>query len=59
MSTPTNVEQQILEMINRARLNPSGEFNNLILNTNPVTGVTAGVTTALKFFNVDLNLFRQ
>lgn len=59
MSTPSNAEQQLLQLVNRARMNPGGEFNNLVLNTNPVTGATSDITDALNFFNVNLTLLKQ
>jgi|GEM_PF-2151231 len=59
MSLPTHEEQEFLELINRMRSNPSGEFGRLILDANQRIGVTDSVTSAIRFFNVDLNLFRQ
>jgi hypothetical protein len=59
MSLPTNEEQELLEIINRLRLDPAGEFDRLILNAAQRIGVTTGVTGAINFFNVDLTLFRQ
>ena len=59
MSLPTNEEQELLEIINRLRLDPAGEFDRLILDAANRIGVTNGVTGAINFFNVDLTLFRQ
>lgn len=59
MSTPTAMEQELLEMINRARANPQGEFNALITNASSKTGVTQEVTDALNYFGVDLDSFRK
>lgn len=59
MSLPTNDEQEILEWINRLRADPSGEFDRLIPAPASRTGVTGDVTNALRFFNVDVNLFRN
>ncbi len=59
MALPTNEEQELLEIINRMRLDPAGEFDRLILNAAQRIGVTSGVTGAINFFNVDLTLFRQ
>lgn len=56
MTTPTNQEQEMLELINRARYDPSGEFDELILNAANGTGATAGITGALAFFDVDLDI---
>lgn len=59
MALPTNEEQELLEIINRLRLDPAGEFDRLILDAANRIGVTNGVTGAINFFNVDLTLFRQ
>jgi len=59
MSLPTNQEQEMLERINRLRADPGGEFARLIVNAATRTGVTADITGALQFFNVDLTLFAQ
>lgn len=49
----------MLELINRARANPAGEFDALIANAATQTGVTADITAALRYFDVDLALFRS
>ena len=49
----------MLELINRARANPAGEFDALIADAATQTGVTADITAALRYFNVDLALFRS
>ncbi len=59
MSLPTNDEQALLELINRLRSDPGGEFNRLILDAGQRIGATDSITNAIRFFNVDLNLFRQ
>ncbi len=59
MSLPTNEEQELLEIINRLRMDPAGEFDRLILDAVNRIGITTGVTGAINFFNVDLALFRQ
>jgi hypothetical protein len=56
MTTPTNEEQEMLELINRARYDPSGEFDELILNADSQTGISAGITGALRYFDVDMDL---
>ncbi|MBE9640235.1 DUF4214 domain-containing protein [Salipiger mangrovisoli] len=56
--TPTVFEQQMLEYINRARLDPSGEFDALIANADTGTGVQSNITSALSYFGVNLDLFR-
>ncbi|WP_235915926.1 CAP domain-containing protein [Thalassovita mangrovi] len=57
MTTPTAVEQEILELINRARLDPVGEFDRLISDAASGTGVTDEITNALDYFGVDLDMF--
>ena len=59
MPAPTPFEQEMLELINRARANPAGEFDALIANAATQTGVTADITAALRYFDVDLALFRS
>ncbi|MEM1388869.1 MAG: CAP domain-containing protein, partial [Pseudomonadota bacterium] len=59
MSTPTAFEQEMLELINRARANPQGEFDALISDAAVGTAITSNITQALAFFNVDLDLFKQ
>lgn len=57
---PTTAEQQLaLELINRARADPSGEFEALVLNAAAQQGVQGNITMALQYFNVDLDLFQQ
>ncbi len=58
MHEPTAFEQEMLELINRARLNPEGEFDALIVDASTQTGVTSDITNALRYFNVDLDMFR-
>ena len=57
--TPTAFEQQMLEYINRARLDPTGEFDALITDAASGTGAQANITQALDYFGVDLDLFKQ
>ena len=59
MSLPTNAEQEMLELINRSRANPAGEFGHLIQSLSPPAGVTPEITSAITFFSVDLALLRQ
>src|SRR5438094_2066830 len=47
---PSAREQYLLELINRARVNPAAELPLLIHSSDP------DVNTALSFFHVDLNL---
>lgn len=53
MAKPSALEQYTLELINRARADPFGEYDRL------VTNAPANVTSAINFFNVDLNVLRQ
>ncbi len=54
----TNAEQQLaLELMNRARANPLAEFDALILDAATQQGVQGSVTSALRYFDVDLDLF--
>lgn len=59
MATPTNSEQEMLELINRARMDPAGEFGRLILSTSPRVGANSDITGAINFFNVNVEVFRQ
>jgi serralysin len=59
VAQPTNQEQELLELINRARLNPSAEAAKLVTNFTTATGANADITSAIRFFNVDVNLFAQ
>ncbi|MFN4172340.1 MAG: CAP domain-containing protein [Pseudorhodobacter sp.] len=59
MLTPTAFEQELLELMNRARANPAGEFDELVLDAATRTGVTREVSSALAFFKVDMVLLRN
>ena len=50
MAQPTGQEQEMLELLNRMRMNPSGELNRLINSSD------ANVNFAIKYFKVDLNV---
>ena len=54
---PSAFEQMMVELINRARSDPQGEFDKLILSTDPVVGAEPSITSALRFFGVDIDLF--
>ena len=56
---PTEFEQMMLELINRARSDPSGELDHLILQDDPAIGAEGGITGALRFFEVDIALLRS
>lgn len=57
MRQPTAFEQELLQYINRARM--AGEFDALIANADSRTAVAADVTAAIRYFGVDLALFRE
>lgn len=59
MAGATAQEQYSLELINRLRLDPLGEFDRLIQNAATGTGFDAGVTAALAYFFVDLAALRD
>ncbi len=56
MST-TAEQQHALELINRARSDPDGEFYELILDADSQTAVQSNITSAIRYFDVDMNLF--
>ncbi len=53
-STPSAEEQLLLELVNRLRTAPAGEFDTLIADAATGTGVQADITWALTYFGVDL-----
>lgn len=53
---PTPEEQELLELINRARMNPLGEFDALIADASRSQGIISDITTALKYFGTDMAL---
>ena len=59
MALPSAFEQELLELMNRARANPAGEFDRLILDASTNTAVDGSVTSAINYFNVDLALFQS
>lgn len=59
MRQPTAFEQDLLQYINRARMDPAGEFDALIANAGSRTAVASDITTAIRYFGVDLALFRE
>lgn len=59
MATPTNTEQEMLELINRARMNPLGEYDRLIVSSSPLVGANPEITGAINFFNVNTVILRQ
>ena len=59
MATPTAFEQELLELINLIRADPSGEFGRLIVNQSAGTAVDPDITSAISYYNVDLGLFKS
>ncbi|MGM0584828.1 MAG: CAP domain-containing protein [Pseudomonadota bacterium] len=59
MSVPSDFEQTMLEMINRFRLDPAGEFDRIL--SDPASGRAhdPDTTSALDFFGVELDVLRQ
>ena len=52
---PDAYEQLTLELINQARMDPGGEFARLIADVASKTAVAPNITSAISFFNVNLN----
>ncbi len=59
MANPSDFEQEMLELINRARANPQGEFDALIANQASMQGVDNDITNAIRYFSVNLALFKE
>ncbi len=53
MVTPSPFSQYLLELTNRARLDPIGEFTRM------VTNAPQNVQSAISFFKVDLSVLKQ
>ncbi|MEW5422202.1 CAP domain-containing protein [Amorphus sp. 3PC139-8] len=56
MGTPSNFEQLVLELVNRARADPLGELEKLIPSASPIVGIQDNITSALQYFNVSYDL---
>lgn len=54
MGGATGVEQELLELANRFRLDPAGEFDRLVRDAATRTAHDPGVTAALRWFEVDM-----
>ena len=52
-NAPTELEQELMEYLNRARLDPQGEYDAIIADGASQTGTTAKITAALQYFGVD------
>jgi Ca2+-binding RTX toxin-like protein len=53
---PTPAEQEMLELLNRMRMNPSAELGLLINSLDPIGSVDPDVNSAIRFFGVDGNV---
>ncbi|MEO1146835.1 MAG: CAP domain-containing protein [Cyanobacteria bacterium J06638_22] len=53
---PTPAEQEMLELLNRMRMNPSAELNLLVNNLDPISSSDPDVNSAIRFFEVDGNV---
>lgn len=49
---PTGMEQEMLELVNRMRMDPQGELSRLLTSTNPVQSADPQVQAALSYFGV-------
>ena len=56
---PTAREQLLLELANRLRLDPAGEFDALIADAATGTAVQGNITSALRWFGVDPGALRS
>ena len=56
---PSAVEQEMLQLINRFRSDPTGEFGRLIATESPLRSLEAEVTTQLDFSKVDGAMLRS
>jgi hypothetical protein len=54
MGAPTGFEQELLELANRFRLDPAGEFDRLVRDAAAQEGRDPAVTAALRWFDVDM-----
>lgn len=59
MAAPTAQEQLSLELINRSRMDPGGEFARQILDADTQTGYQGNITGALRFFDVDMGALQN
>jgi uncharacterized protein YkwD len=49
---PTGYEQEMLELLNRMRMDPAGELRRLLTSTNPIQSADQDVQAALQYFHV-------
>ncbi|MCC1494750.1 CAP domain-containing protein [Cognatishimia sp. F0-27] len=56
---PTAEEQLYLELINRSRQDPAGEYDELVSNASRQRGANGDITNALQYFDTDMDLLRE
>ena len=56
---PTNLEQELLEWVNRFRMDPGGEYDRYISSTSPVQSPIPGVAGAVTGFGVTLSVLKS
>lgn len=56
---PTNLEQEMLEWVNRFRMDPGGEYDRYFTSSNPVQSPIPGVAGAVTSFGVNLTLLKS
>lgn len=49
---PTGLEQEMLELLNKMRMDPAGELSRLLVSTNPIQARDPEVQAALQYFGV-------
>lgn len=59
MANPTDLEQYIVELTNRFRIDPGGAYDRVVDDEPSSTGYDPTVTAALQFFNVNLDLLKE
>jgi len=56
---PTGAEQEMLELLNHLRTDPQAHYARLVSAASPITSPDAGVTSALRYFNVNAATLRN
>ena len=59
LHTPNIYEQELLELLNRTRLDPVGEFDRLIANVATGQAVQDNITWAMEYFGVDVTALQN
>lgn len=50
---PSGLEQEMLELLNKMRMDPAGELSRLLVSTNPIQARDPEVQAALQYFGVN------